>query len=260
MVGPLEGRGLKTGKWNHYPLPPFLQQWAHSAEAREQRSLFGRSKWPKTAIYWHLGILQRKTQELWLGIMSGQSPWVDKPALCLFRICLNITPGQQLPKQSLYPRPLPWTLDPNSTPPLRIIHCQFKLNMLEIRHWTSTSKPVPPAVSSSQETANPFNQFFRPEPLKASLGPLSLTPWFHPIQQQSLNLSLRNTSVFTTFFTTSVKSTVIPHVDYFNSFLSDIQFWSPHGVVGPLAAQDGLPITQQGPIQDSIQNLTSHSE
>lgn len=58
---------------------------------------------------------------------------------------------------------------------LTIIHCQFKLNMLEIRHWTSTSKPVPPAVSSSQETANPFNQFFRPEPLKASLAPFSHT-------------------------------------------------------------------------------------
>lgn len=109
-----------------------------------------------------------------------------------------ITPGQRLPNWSLYPRPLPWTLDPNSTPPLRIIHCQFKFNLLEIRHWTSTSKPVPPAVSSSQETANPFNQFFRPEPLKASLAPLSLTPWFHPIQQQSLNLSLRNTIFFTT--------------------------------------------------------------
>lgn len=260
MVGPLEGRGLKTGKWNHYPLPPFLQQWAHSLR-QESRGVFleevSDPRPPYTDIW---ESCRGKPRSFDLGSCQGRvHGWTSLLSACSGS-GLNITPGQQLPKQSLYPRPLPWTLDPNSTPPLRIIHCQFKLNMLEIRHWTSTSKPVPPAVSSSQETANPFNQFFRPEPLKASLGPLSLTPWFHPIQQQSLNLSLRNTSVFTTFFTTSVKSTVIPHVDYFNSFLSDIQFWSPHGVVGPLAAQDGLPITQQGPIQDSIQNLTSHSE
>lgn len=138
----------------------------------------------------------------------------------------TVIPGQWLPNWSLHPQSLSWTLDPNSIPPLRIIHWQFKLNKLETQHWTSTPKPVPPAVLPFRETANPSNQFFRPVPLKASLSPLSITPW---IQSNSKAwTSAFEIHLFLPPFSLQ-PSRAHPHSSsgLFNSFLWDIQFWSP---------------------------------